>query len=300
MALAKARHGEKKTVWVCSDTWFHTGTSPASYAGMFQGYSKGASETAYIIRQIFKKFLLDADSNCDYCAIRILDQVMRCPDNVYEAAYDSFAVYQLPVKPFLGHKIEGAACVRIRLRCDKKEDCMEKTWIEIHKILQKLTLEKMNLDNVAIISTYLLTDFFFEKCETHSIPAKFWVDECELHSVLDDRQEPSDCCSSRTSPPSFYKGELTIMHVEDASSKEWPIVILAAGEHEKKRDSAYGCKYLYFYRARTRATAMLIEIIALDASWLKKLEQNRSEWNLLGTQAGLSNRLVRSAVYELL
>lgn len=200
-----------------------------------------------------------------------LNRVMRCPENVFQAAYDTSALIGRGTRALLGHKLQGIVN-RIRI-CSKwnKEPLWNETknnsnsqwlliWNEIKKQLNRLDAEGFNFNEVVIIAGYSMRipegtfeGFLLQKCEECGIPAA---------TITQKQQELQIWQTSSTT--SSTKGILMIYNSFQISSMEWRIVIYVCPDDGPVLH--YENHLLQHYRARSRATAKLIEISLFDGT----------------------------------
>lgn len=210
---------------------------------------------------IFNAFL-EMTTEYDYCVVRKLAHVMRNPENVFLAAYNSETMSRLVIKPVLGHKVQGVLD-RTTVSCNGEEEGQQLIWDQIKKYLDKLSAENINFDDIVIIPSVLLGDslqnFLFQKCEEYGIPAgKAKADD----GYTDISIEYTSAAQKNLK----QNGTLMIYPLGEVTSMEWPIVIYADYQISgSPRTDDYRLEDQHNYLVRSRATAKLIEIIAEDA-----------------------------------
>lgn len=248
MAFAKLQY-PSKIVWIAFDGWID-------------------HEHFYFLKNFFKRQqLLEKFLNSEN-AVSKLHRVMRCPENVFRAAYDFSELAGPTVRPKLGHKIQGRR-ETINIYCTDRDDGMRQIWEEFKMKLDHLSANRISLDNVCLVvgggwNTMSIQTYLFHKCEEYNIPTRVLLSNYPLNFES----------TKSSGNPSIYSGNLLICGSVVVSSEEWPIVIFI-----DYYDASYtrSVSFRDYYRARSRATAELVEIIASRVSGVRKIHRSLSE-----------------------
>lgn len=157
---------------------------------------------------------------------------------------------------------------------------MECVWQEVKKILNQMSVENISFDNIGLIlglgwSIMRNRGFLYKKCEEYGFPARFMQSDVPLEFVY---TRPS-----AAKPRPKNEGILTICGTGQVSSSEWPFVIFV--DYRGIVDQTF--QYVEFFRddhrARTRATAELIEITAIRVPTIPTLRRSLSDsWATCG------------------
>lgn len=236
-----------KTVWVACEFWM-------DHEHYF--YVEDYKKKTKLIKEFLNPETKNLASMDEYYKLTKLNRVMRCPQNVFEAAY-AFGNdgYGPVVKPLLGHKIQGKI-EKITIPCNSEEEGWQLVWGRLRIVLNRLSAKGIRFDNICIISggawRSYREEFMLQKCEENGIPARTMLNFYPL--VFEYTS-----CVGDSSPE---KGILTIRGPYEVSSSEWPIVIFV-GYRDDDQPQLCTNYIRHDYRARSRATAGLIEIFAV-------------------------------------
>lgn len=152
-------------------------------------------------------------------------------------------------------------------------DLIPRSEREIKTELDQLAAKGINFQNVCLIYGYEWrasslpgTRLILEQCQEDGIPARILLRYSPLKFE----------CTSSVGKSGADKGALTICRSEEVSSSEWPIAIFVdyRGNDNPK---SYPDYTRYDYRARSRATAELIEISVIRSSASRKFYRSLSD-----------------------
>lgn len=223
LSTAERNHPEK-TVWIALD--------PISYDyGPNRFFDPNA---AWMIK-----------NHSEFCMVS-LNTVMRCPESVFQAAYDSVHLrWSSFAQPHCGHKIGGAQSSIIRTAMTLMEafEGLLETLFEAVTALQK---DGIRREDMAVITSMTVSHDI-------NLPSR-------IRSRFDNAVRFENRSGEKRKIPKFDdEHSLAIHEWHEVSSFEWPVVLYAAlcsGDLDYRAAAAY-----QRYRAASRATGKLTEIV---------------------------------------